>query len=126
MNNHNNKFFDGFLLGLILGGSLVFLFGTKTGKNLVKIISEHGLEGLSELLDGYDIEDLGDEMEEEGDGFEERVKEEFMEEEKIAEEKPEEKEKPKESEPKKESNSHTQNVVKETAPKKRFFKRFKK
>jgi hypothetical protein len=72
MNNHNdNKFTLGLLLGLILGGGAVFLLGTRTGKNLLKIVSEQGLDGLLGLLEEYNFDDLGEyeevESEEEAD-----------------------------------------------------------
>ena len=54
---------DGFILGVIIGALGVFLFGTKSGKNLVKIISEQGLEGLSNLMEEYDLTNLGKEFE---------------------------------------------------------------
>ena len=60
---NDNKFTTGFLLGLILGGGAVFLLGTKTGKNLFKIVSEQGLDGLLNLLEEYNFDDL-EEMEE--------------------------------------------------------------
>ena len=65
-NNHGNKFFDGFLWGAIIGGGLVFLLGTKKGKKILKMITEEGVEGLSEILEAQiDTEDLGEETEEE-------------------------------------------------------------
>lgn len=61
--NNDSKFSSGFLMGLIIGGSAVFLLGTKTGKNLLKIISEQGLEGLTALLEEYGLEDFEEEYE---------------------------------------------------------------
>ena len=58
MNNNNSHFTTGILLGLILGGGAVFLLGTRTGKNLLKIISEQGLDGVTDLLEEYDLSDL--------------------------------------------------------------------
>ncbi|OGH44586.1 MAG: hypothetical protein A3J14_00625 [Candidatus Levybacteria bacterium RIFCSPLOWO2_02_FULL_37_18] len=50
--NHNsNAFGNGFLLGAILGGVGVFLFGTKKGKRLLKTLTEEGIEGISDLED---------------------------------------------------------------------------
>lgn len=101
--NSNNKFFDGFLLGLLIGGAAVFLFGTKSGKNLLKIISEQGLEGISDLMEQYG-QDLNEEdLDEEGP---------------IAEYSAKEAEKEHQKEVKQEYTS-------EKPPKKRFFKRFK-
>ena|SRR3989344_3302812 len=56
-NNHGNKFFDGLLWGAILGGGLVFLLGTKKGKKILKMITEEGVEGLSEILEAQMDED---------------------------------------------------------------------
>jgi hypothetical protein len=65
---NDNKFTTGLLLGLILGGGAVFLLGTRTGKNLLKIISEQGMDGLTDLLEEYDLSDLEEveEMPEDG------------------------------------------------------------
>ena len=57
-NNHDSKFSTGFLLGLLIGGGAVFLLGTRTGKNLLKIVSEQGLDGLLGVLEDYDLADL--------------------------------------------------------------------
>ena len=48
---------DGLVLGAMLGGAAVFLLGTRTGKNLLKIVSEQGLDGLVNLLEEYDLGD---------------------------------------------------------------------
>jgi gas vesicle protein len=64
---NDNKFTTGLLLGLILGGGAVFLLGTRTGKNLLKIISEQGMDGITDLLEEYDLSDL-EEVEEVQDG----------------------------------------------------------
>ena len=45
------KFFNGFLLGLLVGAALMFLFGTKKGKKLLKAISEDGAENISNILE---------------------------------------------------------------------------
>lgn len=55
-------FLNGLLLGLLIGGGAVFLFGTKKGKRLLKLITEEGLEGISELENF--IEDEADYQEE--------------------------------------------------------------
>lgn len=69
MNNNNNRFFDGFLWGAVIGGGLVFLLGTKKGKKILKMITEEGVEGLSEILeaqmDAGDLEEDGEETPEE-------------------------------------------------------------
>lgn len=106
-NNHNSRFFDGFLLGVVVGAIAVYLFGTKSGKNLVKIVSERGLDGLKDIIEEYNLE------------------EEFAEDEDSEDQNPEPKEhisKPQEK---------VQNLVQETVeeakpPKKRFFKRIRR
>lgn len=103
MNNHDSKFSTGFLLGLLIGGGAVFLLGTKTGKNLLKIVSEQGLDGLISVLEDYNLEDLEE--------YEEEVEE-------------------PQSESK--SNGHVKEErvekmeVKDQTPKKRFFKRVRR
>lgn len=49
-----NNFFSGFLLGALVGAGIVFLFGTKKGKALLKAISEKGLDNISNLLEKAD------------------------------------------------------------------------
>lgn len=97
---NNSRFSNGLLLGLILGGGAVFLLGTKTGKNILRIISEEGFEGLVSLLEEYELADV----EEDGD-----------------------------ADAYQESENHSNgvsevvnNIEKEVAPKKRFFKRIRK
>ena len=63
MNNNGNKFMDGLVLGAVLGGAAVFFLGTRTGKNLLKIVSEQGLDGFVNLLEEYEIGDWEDEKE---------------------------------------------------------------
>ena len=70
-NNHSNKFLDGFLWGFIIGGAVVFLIGTKKGKKLLKAITEEGMGGISDIIDGGlmdeeaedDYEDVEDDVE---------------------------------------------------------------
>lgn len=49
-NNNSNKFLNGFLLGALIGGGIVFLLNSKKGKKILKIISEGGLDNISDLL----------------------------------------------------------------------------
>lgn len=55
---------NGFLVGVIVGAALVFLFATKKGRKIVKTLTEEGLEGVSGLQDLFegDLDDM-DEME---------------------------------------------------------------
>ncbi len=48
-NNTSSGFLNGFLLGNIVGGVLVYLFGTKKGKKLLKVITEEGFDSISQL-----------------------------------------------------------------------------
>lgn len=61
--NNDNRFSHGFLLGLIIGGAAVFLLGTKTGRNILKILSEQGLDGIANLLEEYDFASVEEEEE---------------------------------------------------------------
>jgi gas vesicle protein len=99
---NDSKFSNGFLLGLLIGGGAVFLFGTKTGRNLVKIVSERGMDGIADLLEEYNFEDLG-ELDDEGEITADEVHAQSDE----------------------ETNHHATEEVK-SAPKKRFFKRIRK
>ncbi len=49
-----NGFFNGFLWGALLGAGIVFFVGTKKGKKLLKVLTQEGLEGVSELGDVID------------------------------------------------------------------------
>lgn len=69
---NNGKFSNGFLLGLIIGGGAVFLLATETGRNLMKIISERGMDGIAEILEEYNFEGA-DEMEDEDEAPAEEV-----------------------------------------------------
>ena len=102
MNNNGNKFMDGFVLGAIIGGAAVFLLGTRTGKNLLKIVSEQGLDGLTNLLEEYDLSEV-EEDEEVGTSGESNS----------------------DSYPKSQEVSEPE-AEKESTPKKRFFKRIRK
>src|SRR3989344_1136804 len=53
-NKSGNNFFSGFLLGALVGGALVFLVGTKKGKRLLEVISEEGMENISNILEKAD------------------------------------------------------------------------
>lgn len=46
--DHNNGFMSGVMLGAILGGAGVFLLGTKKGNKILKILTEEGIDTLSE------------------------------------------------------------------------------
>lgn len=54
------KFFNGLVVGLVIGAALMFLLSTKKGKKILKMLTEEGLEGVSGieelLMDGGDEE----------------------------------------------------------------------
>ncbi len=54
MNNNNNHFSQGFILGALVGGAAIFLLGTKKGNKILKTLTEDGFEGLTNLIE--DIE----------------------------------------------------------------------
>lgn len=93
--NNDSKFSTGFLLGLIIGGGAVFLLGTRTGKNLLKIVSEQGLDGLISVLEDYDLGDLEEYEEEVGEEPKESKANSHAKEEKIEKVTEEHKETPK-------------------------------
>lgn len=47
---NSNKFLDGVLWGLLIGGAAVFLFGTKKGNKILKTITEEGTQSLNNVL----------------------------------------------------------------------------
>ncbi len=61
-NNHKGPgFMNGLFLGIIIGAAIVFLIGTKKGKKILKMLTESGIEGVS------DLEEMLSEQEDEGD-----------------------------------------------------------
>lgn len=56
----SNKFIDGFIWGLLLGGGAVFLLGTKKGNKLLKIITEEGSGTLNEII--KEVEEVSEDM----------------------------------------------------------------
>ncbi len=46
---NRGRFSDGILLGMLIGGAVVFLLGTKKGNKILKTITEDGLAGLGEV-----------------------------------------------------------------------------
>lgn len=61
---NNNKFLDGVLWGILVGGAAVFLFGTKKGNKILKIITEEGTQGLNKVLEDIEraVADVSDEI----------------------------------------------------------------
>lgn len=47
----NSRFSDGFLIGALVGGAVVFLFATKKGNKVLKAISENGIDGLTDIFE---------------------------------------------------------------------------
>ena len=63
-NKHSNGgggFMNGLLLGILIGAALVFFLGTKKGKELLRTITEEGLEDFSELKEYFTEEEMDDE-----------------------------------------------------------------
>lgn len=52
-NNGGSGFLNGFLLGLVAGAGIVFLLGTKRGKELVDEFSEKGLSALDDIEETF-------------------------------------------------------------------------
>lgn len=53
-NNSGGRFFDGLLVGALIGGAAVFLLGTKKGNKVLKVLSEGGFEGLSDMFQDFE------------------------------------------------------------------------
>jgi hypothetical protein len=54
MNKEGGRFSDGLLLGILLGGAIVFLLGTEKGKKVLRLLTAEGgsaLEGILKELD---------------------------------------------------------------------------
>ena len=115
-NDHHNSshFSDGFLLGVVVGAAAVFLLGTKSGKNILKIFSEQGIDGIKELIEEYNLNASEEEFEEESPEIIEDLKKKENEAKNHVEEKVK-------IAPSKLLDERDE--VKEPAPKKRFFKR---
>ena len=58
--NRSSGFSHGLLLGALVGGAAVFFLGTEKGKKLLKVITEEGLERISQFENSVE-----EEMEEE-------------------------------------------------------------
>lgn len=59
---NNGRFSDGFLMGAVVGGALVFLLGTEKGNKVLKLIMEEGRASLSDFMD--EIEEYKEEAKE--------------------------------------------------------------
>lgn len=54
MNREGGRFSDGLILGILIGGAIVFLLGTEKGKKVLKLLTDEGssaLEGILKELD---------------------------------------------------------------------------
>jgi hypothetical protein len=80
---NNGRFSDGFLMGAVVGGAVVFLLGTEKGNKVLKLIMEEGRASLSDLMD--EIEEYKEEAKEVIEMAEEEIDEELAEEETVPE-----------------------------------------
>ncbi|OGH04577.1 MAG: hypothetical protein A2W22_04915 [Candidatus Levybacteria bacterium RBG_16_35_11] len=64
MNDQDNHrpHHSGFWLGVIVGAAIVFLFATKKGKKILKLISEEGAERLSRMVENQELEEEEDSL----------------------------------------------------------------
>lgn len=65
MENQNNKSGGGFLAGLLIGGAIGALISTKKGRQILKDLSDYGLEYVGRAVNFEDIESILNEEEEE-------------------------------------------------------------
>ncbi len=49
-NHHGGNFFNGLVVGAAIGAGLFFLLGTKSGKKVVKAISENGFDNIEGIM----------------------------------------------------------------------------
>lgn len=59
MENKNSG--NGFLLGMIVGGAIVFLLGTDKGRAILKSLTDEGISGLSDILENVEEEEYYEE-----------------------------------------------------------------
>lgn len=71
---------NGFLVGLILGGAIGALVSTKKGRQLIKGVSEHGLDYLDQAIEKTDIGSILDQVQQEEIMMESEMKDEVVEE----------------------------------------------
>lgn len=77
---NNGRFSDGFLMGAIAGGALVFLLGTEKGNKVLKLIIEEGKVGMSELMEEIDnFKNEAIQLQEEAEAEEEAASNEVLE-----------------------------------------------
>ncbi|HSW98041.1 MAG TPA: hypothetical protein VLF89_09515 [Candidatus Saccharimonadales bacterium] len=72
MENKRNNFFDGLLLGAVLGGAVVFLLGTKKGREVLKLVKEEGQDRFGKFEDMF--HEYHESMREEVDDITEEIK----------------------------------------------------
>jgi hypothetical protein len=60
---------NAFILGMIVGGAIVFLLGTKKGRKILKELSEKGLDALEEIADFEQLEMVPEDFDEIDDEF---------------------------------------------------------
>ena len=71
--HHGGGFGNGFLIGFIVGAAVIFFLFTKRGKELLKTITEEGIEGVEEFKELLDVDVAEEEYEEEPKEKVERV-----------------------------------------------------
>lgn len=57
--HHGGGFMNGFVMGAVIGAGVVFLLGTKKGKQVLQTLTENGFEGISEITDMLSDDDEG-------------------------------------------------------------------
>lgn len=55
----SSKFSDGFLLGALVGGAAVFLLATPKGNKILKVLTDEGLSGLTDIFDDWSAKKEG-------------------------------------------------------------------
>jgi hypothetical protein len=83
MNNDTNKsggnFLSAFIIGALVGAAVVFFLGTKRGKKILKVISEKGMDNVSDILkkaeETMDLDEVSEEISADKKNIKENVEE---------------------------------------------------
>lgn len=54
MQSNNSRFFDGFIMGALVGGAAFFLLGTEKGNKVLKVLSEDGFGDIANMFTDFE------------------------------------------------------------------------
>ena len=67
MEQRKDRNSHGFTWGMLVGGAVVLMLTTKKGREILKEISDGGLEGIEEFIDIEKVKELTNEFSDDGD-----------------------------------------------------------